>query len=440
MHVDYPLGVDVLMSWNFGPATFGLGDMTLTLCVSGGDLSTLCRSLSDLVSFLVVDVPLCCVLQLYMKVSGVYQVAERQVSSIRDRYLADREAFKSEAIYVLQFAAYSQDSLNDTIHLLNSDLVTLASRYYYSLQAYKLVIQIMSANYSSTSFPTWLFSTQEGFGPCLTTIDNTLNTLEEFIQAMDSNSLIPVSLTYAFVDDATSIGDHCWGDYFTMGQVILDELEPRISYEDLVQTFANIVKSPTQMDITMYQSKADIEYYLLQYMSGALTKLELSDKLSPVLLDEANLRGRSAIESLISNKIEPLSLAIQKLKDRIFEDYTTFLEEMSRLAIFYNYDPYLQTISGLTIWRRPLVSLEGSSYQIYYTASPNEVPYGTGIDHEYILQEHIQAVLEDTEDILGDTRRILEDEKGKLSTQIMEASRVLMGRLTQGNMDAEFIK
>ena len=38
---------------NFGPVTFCLGNMTLNLCVSDGDGSTLHEALADLVSFLV---------------------------------------------------------------------------------------------------------------------------------------------------------------------------------------------------------------------------------------------------------------------------------------------------------------------------------------------------------------------------------------------------
>ncbi len=40
-------------AYNFCPVTFDLGDMTLTLCVSGGDGSTRCGALTDLVSSLV---------------------------------------------------------------------------------------------------------------------------------------------------------------------------------------------------------------------------------------------------------------------------------------------------------------------------------------------------------------------------------------------------
>ncbi len=50
MHVDSPWGIDV----HFAPVTFGLGDMTLTLCVSDGDGSTSHVALADLVSFLVI--------------------------------------------------------------------------------------------------------------------------------------------------------------------------------------------------------------------------------------------------------------------------------------------------------------------------------------------------------------------------------------------------
>ena len=39
---------------HFAPVTFGLGDMTLTLCVSDGDGSTSHVALADLVSFLVI--------------------------------------------------------------------------------------------------------------------------------------------------------------------------------------------------------------------------------------------------------------------------------------------------------------------------------------------------------------------------------------------------
>ena len=50
---ELPMRCSCALAWNFGPVTFDLGDMTLTICVSDGDGSTPCRALADLVSFVV---------------------------------------------------------------------------------------------------------------------------------------------------------------------------------------------------------------------------------------------------------------------------------------------------------------------------------------------------------------------------------------------------
>ena len=50
-----PMRCSCAWTWNFGPVTFDLGDMTWTLCVSDGDGSTPCGALADLVSFLVMS-------------------------------------------------------------------------------------------------------------------------------------------------------------------------------------------------------------------------------------------------------------------------------------------------------------------------------------------------------------------------------------------------
>ena len=106
--------------------------------------------------------------------------------------------------------------------------------------------------------------------------------------------------------------------------------------------------------------------------------------------------------------IQDLRLEAKAIQSRFYGDCKVALQSITRVSLYFPHGHFSERVSGLQIWRRPLLPIIDGHVEVMNTKSRDDLPDQMSDDPMSLmgaLEEHLAAYFEVIQDILDEAEK-----------------------------------